>query len=139
MNDNIYTPPKSELEIGNRKRLKLGKILSIIGSIMQTPVTLYFFTGLIKLIQVFQSITLYGNGDTKVMASGMSNTLSYFIIGALISVPGLIISIVSLFISSYRNRRLFIYSIIIAIFWMISFPIGTIFGVIYLIILLIKK
>ncbi|MCW8878287.1 MAG: MotA/TolQ/ExbB proton channel family protein [Kangiellaceae bacterium] len=139
MNQNIYESPKSELKLDINKRPKLGKVLSITGGILQAPIVVYFLIGLIDLIQTFQSITLYGEGDPKVMAGGISAALSFLIIGALISIPGLIISIISLFISSYRSKWLFRYSIMVSIFWIVSFPVGTVFGLVYFIIILVKR
>lgn len=91
MSQDVYAPPESQLQAGFNKRLKLGKVLSIIGSVLQAPVIVYFFIGLIDLIETFQSITLYGDGDPQVMAGGISQALSFLIIGTLVSIPGLVV------------------------------------------------
>jgi len=139
MDKNVYQSPKSKIEVSVARRIKTGKFLSVLGGILQIPIIVYFFIGLFDLYQTFQSITLYGEGDPKVMAGGVSAALSVVIIGTVISIPGLILSVVSLYISDYRSKWLFRYSITVSIFWIISFPVGTIPGLFYIVLVLVKR
>jgi len=139
MNQKIYQPPKSETIPPIEKRLKTGKVLSIIGAILNIGIIWGFVTFALSLYESFETITLYGEGDTEVMAGMISSALVYQIIGSIISLPGVIISSVALFISSYRSRILNTYLIVISIFWMLTFPFGTLFGLIFLTIVLIRK
>lgn len=139
MNQNIYDPPKSELREDSVKRQETGKVISIIGAVLQVPVIVCFLIGLIDFVQFFQSLVLYGEGDEKVIVDATSAALSYFVIGVALSTPGLIVSIVSLYISTYRSKWLLRYLILTSVFWIVSFPFGTLFGFAYLVIILIKR
>jgi len=139
MDKNIYDSPKGKIEVSAVRRLKAGKFLSVLGGVLQIPIIVYCFMGLFDIYQTFQSITLYGEGDPKVMAGGISAALSVVYVGAVISIPGFILSVVSLYISDYRNKWLFRYSVMVSIFWIVSFPVGTVFGLFYIVLVLVKR
>lgn len=120
------------------KQMKVGKALSLVGGLLQLPIIIYFFLALFGLLESTQPITLYAEGDPKVMSGEMSAVLARLMTGTLLALTGLIISFIALFISDYRNRFLFWYTILLSIFWILSFPIGTAFGIVYLAIILVK-
>ena len=140
MEENIYQSHDSEILFNNSnlKRYSLGKKLAIVGSIIQIFVILGFISFLFSLIELFYAINLYGTGDPKVMAGGISEALTKSLVVCIVALPGLIISSIALFVSDYRSKLFFLYSIFVSIFWLLSFPWGTVFGLIFLI-LVIKK
>ncbi|MDH5630886.1 MAG: MotA/TolQ/ExbB proton channel family protein [Gammaproteobacteria bacterium] len=140
MEENIYQSHDSEILFNNSnlKRYSLGKKLAIVGSIIQIFVILGFISFLFSLIELFYAINLYGTGDPKVMAGGISEALTKSLVGCFVPLTGLIISSIALFVSDYRSKPFFLYSIFVSIFWLLSFPWGTVFGLIFLI-LVIKK
>ncbi|WP_444906124.1 hypothetical protein ACJJIR_16165 [Microbulbifer sp. SSSA008] len=133
----IYSSPESELCPEGNKRVRLGSVLSILGAALQTPIIVFFYLGMLSFwetSQIAQSL----DTSPEVMAGMMSQSLSNFVIGGLLSAPGLLISCTALFLSSFRAKWLFWYSLILSLIWIGSFPFGTLFGLIYLLIILIK-
>ncbi|WP_157953905.1 hypothetical protein [Microbulbifer sp. A4B17] len=134
----MYNSPESELCPEGKKRVKLGSVLSILGAFLQTPIFVFFCLGVLSFWETFQ-VAQSLDTSPEVMAGMMSHSLSNFVIGGLLSTPGLLISCAALFLSSFRNKWLFWYSLILSLIWIISFPFGTLFGLIYLLIIFIKR
>ena len=65
--------------------LSIIKILAAIGPLLGLLGTV---TG---MIQVFQSITLYGTGDPKLMAGGISQALMTTVLGLVMAIPLILI------------------------------------------------
>ena len=119
-------------------RLTLGKVLSVVGIILQLPIIFYFATALLGLMESSHPVFLYEAGSTQ-MSGEVSAALARLMSGTLLALTGLIVSLIALFTSDYRSKSLFWFSVILSVFWVLSFPIGTAFGIVYLAILVIKR
>ena len=141
MVENIYKSPESEILLKNQKlkRYSLGKNLAIISSIIQLAVVAGFLKFAAEMFLSFQSINLYGTGDPKIMAGAISSAMIPMIIGCVLGLPGFIMSITTYFISAYRSKWFFRYSITLSVFWILSFPVGTLFGIILMVVAIIKR
>ena len=139
MEQTIYNPPTSEIVSPQVKREKLGKALSIVGCILQLVLVFGILMFIVDMVIAFQEITLYGSGDPKVMAGMISEALISVVLGGVVAFPGLLLNILALFVSSYNATWLFRFLITSSIFWMLVFPIGTLFGVALLVIALRKR
>ena len=137
--ESIYNGSASEVLEYEPKREKLGKFLSILGCILQSAIIIGIVITIFKMISAFQEINLYGTGDAKVMAEMISRALVSTVLGLAIAFPGLLINVLALSISSYASRWLFRSLILSSIFWIPVFPIGTILGIILLIMTLKKR
>ena len=137
--ESIYNSPASEVLAYEPKREKLGKFLSVIGCILQSAIIIGIVITIFKMISAFQEITLYGAGDSKVMSGMISSALVSTVLGAVVAFPGLLINILAISISTYASPWLFRFLIISSTFWMLAFPIGTILGIILLIMTLKKR
>ncbi|WMS85763.1 MotA/TolQ/ExbB proton channel family protein [Pleionea litopenaei] len=138
MSVEVYLPPTVEADMPAVKREKLGKTLSIIAVILQIGIIGGLTTSLILMLQLFQSITLNGSGDAGRMSMGLSGALVPLLLGMIVALPGLFIASIALFVSSYRSKYTNIYFTISGIFWCLAIPVGTLFGLIFLVILIIK-
>ncbi len=141
MRENVYEAPESEVLVSKepKRRETLGKILSIIGSILQFGIVYGVLAFIVEMVMTFQAITLYGEGDPKVMAGEISAALVNIILGGIVALHGFFINLLALYISSYRSALLFSYLIFISIFWIITFPIGTLIGIVLLVITIKKR
>jgi len=137
--ESIYNAPASDIIASGSKREQLGKALSVIGCILQSGIIIGIVISILKMVSAFQEITLYGAGDSKVMAGMISSALVSTVLGGVVAFPGLLINILALSISSYGSPWLFRALIVSSIFWMLAFPIGTILGVILLVTVLKKR
>ena len=139
MEQKLYNSPTSEILTQQVKREHLGKVLSLIGCVLQLALVFGIITFIIDMVLAFQDITLYGAGDPKIMAGMISEALVNVVLGSVLAFPGLLINIIALFVSSYSAVWLFRFLITSSIFWILVFPIGTLFGVILLVITLRKR
>ncbi|WMS85633.1 hypothetical protein [Pleionea litopenaei] len=137
MEQNIYQSPESDMSTPIKKRLKVGKVLSIIGAIFHLGIIFGWTIFVLRLYDTFQTITLHG-GDDSHMAGALSSALAYLYLCMIISTPGIILNSIALFISYYRSKYLNIYLIIVSILWTLVFPFGTPFGLIFLAIVIFK-
>jgi len=138
---NLYLPPESEVDKGsstNPLRLKLGKILSWCSLLM-----LFSLVGITQtalyLKEIFQTITLNGAGDPKVMAGHITQSLAYMVTWLFIVVPGFVFAIFAIYFSGYRSRVFFNLWKLSAFSLLISFPFGSVFGLIFGVILFVKR
>ena len=135
--ENVYSTPQSSLRQSNGSGK--GRTIAIWGSILQAPIYLGFFAFSLGVVLTFQAISIYGAGDPKAMAAGLSTAMSYSIIGSIFSLPGLLLTFYVLFKTEYRSAWFKVYNIITIVFWVLSIPVGTIIGVIYIVILFITR
>jgi len=141
MESNLYEPPKSEL--GNllskeKKRMGFGNVCAIISMLL-----LFSLYGVIStaysFYEIFQSITLTGTGDPKIMAGNISQALVPIVLSLFISIPGLFFALLSIYFSSYRSRLVFKVWIVSSVLLFISFPFGSVFGLFLAVVLFIKR
>jgi biopolymer transport protein ExbB/TolQ len=137
MEQNIYKSPSAEL--GATENDKKGKGLAVLSIVLQLPVYWGFFNFILGMVFTFQTITIYGSGDPKPMASGISNSLVYSLLGCIFSLPGLILSWYVLFKKKYRSKLLCAANIVSSAVWVLSVPWGTIFGIAYFVLIFIKR
>ncbi len=139
MEQTIYNPPTSKIVVSQAKREQLGKVLALVGCILQLALVIGIIIFIVDMVIAFQEITLYGSGDPKVMAGMISTALISGVLGSVVAFPGLLINILGLSISSYSAPWLFRFLITSSIFWFLVFPIGTLFGVVLLVVTLKKR
>ena len=136
MNETVYATPSSNLNTAD-KILK-GKKIAILGSILQIPLFIGTIATIVGFIVTFQAVTIYGAGDPKLMAGGISSALVSLILGSLVSLPGYIVTLYVVVKTSYREKWFIIFNILAAIFWLLFVPIGTVLGIVYITLLILK-
>jgi MotA/TolQ/ExbB proton channel family protein len=140
MTENIYQAPESSTLIDEVRPTSLaGKWLALIGSLLLLGLPIGIISTILSTIELFQSITLYGAGDSKVMAAGISDALISTVLGTVVALPGAFL--VSLSILVFRHRRPWVYrvSIMASIFTFLLFPVGTLIAIIILVRLIRNK
>lgn len=73
------------------------------------------------------------------MAGGISSALVSSVLGCLASLPGYIVTLYVLVKMSYRAKWFFVFNVSAATFWLLFVPIGTILGIVYIALLILKR
>ncbi|MBV1911236.1 MAG: MotA/TolQ/ExbB proton channel family protein [Kangiellaceae bacterium] len=134
MQENIYQSPNSRVSVNERQQTSIaGKWLAIVGSIFLLGLPIGVLSTIISMIELFQSITLYGEGDPKVMAGGISQALISTVLGVVVALPGAVLLAISILFFKHRKPWVYRVSIVAAIFTLLMFPIGTIVAIIILV------
>lgn len=141
MTTNVYLPPESEFDTGTTRRplrVKLGKILSwcsllMLFSLVGTAQTVLY------LYDIIPTVAPNGTGDPKLMAGHISQSLVYMVTWLFIAVPGCIFGLIAIYVSSYRSRVFFSLWKLSAFSLLISFPFGSVFGLIFSVVLFLKR
>ncbi len=123
----------------NSQNSSAGKYLAISGSalLLAVPVSVIMFAT--NMFFLFQETTLYGSGDTQIMADGISKALVPVVLGLVLVVPGLICLVVSLAVFKYYKPWVYKVSLIASILGLLMIPIGTILALIVIITLIAKR
>jgi biopolymer transport protein ExbB len=74
-------------EIGRFEINRLEKFLTLLGTIASVSPILGLLGTVTGMIVTFQMITLYGTGDPKLMAGGISQALVTTVLGLLVAIP----------------------------------------------------
>ena len=136
-----YTPPKSDLGSGldsSSKRKKLGKVLSYLSLPSVLPIAGAVMM-IYKLADALGKVTLFGDSDPKILASEISQSLVPLVVSVFLALPSYLCIFAVLFLTTFRSKAFFRFWIFTSIVMIISFPIGTLFGVILATVLLLKR
>jgi len=135
----VYQAPKSELNESRAPSFeKLGKVLAWCSIFSLLP-WLGAVISLIKVTVTVQTINMYGDGSTGVMAAGISKGLMPMVLCLIASLPSLVCIFLVLFFTTYRSKKFFRLWIIVVLGWVLSFPLGTLFGMTLGLILIVKR
>jgi hypothetical protein len=112
-------------------------------AIVATLVQCVIFVGLgafvFIAIGVFQGITASGTADPQAMAAGIATALVPVIVATGVSVFGTLGSVLIVLASNYRARWFYKASVVLAIAHLFAIPFGTIQGLAFLILLIVKR
>lgn len=134
MNNNFYKAPESSTILDSSQGTSFtGKWLAIVGAFLLMGLPVGLLATLFSIIETFQSITLYGTGDPKVMAGGISEGLVSTVLGIVIALPGAVLLAISVFLFKHRRPWVYRVSFTAAIFTFLLFPIGTILSIFILV------
>ena len=137
MTKNLYQTPESWTRIEEQPQTSVaGKWLALLGSILLLGLPIGILDTILSMIETFQSITLYGSGDPKVMAGGISEALISTVLGLVVALPGAVLLAISILFFKHRRPWIFRLSIAAAAFTLLLFPIGTIVAIVILVKLL---
>lgn len=135
------------------KRESLGRWLSVLSSIFQTPILLGLFLYAGIILQASQ-----GSVQTHEITGGITQTLVEILVTAganiignitasliillfacLAALPGFVLAIVTLTITSYRAKWFMRVCLFYAVAWLLAVPWGTLIGLAFLIVLFINR
>jgi hypothetical protein len=100
-------------------------------------VGIFFF--ILGMIETFREITASGESNPRVMAQGIAEAMVPVILAVGVSAFGILGSVVLIVASSYRARWFFRLSVTLAIVHILAFPLGTAYGIAFLVLLLVKR
>ena len=73
MSNMVYQSPESPIIVEDQIQTSVvGKWLALVGSLLLLGLPIGLISTILSMIETFQTITLFGTGDPKVMAGGIS-------------------------------------------------------------------
>lgn len=119
--------------------MKLAKITAYIGAVLFSGPLIGLIGTVIAMMMAFETLGAEGVADMNQLSHAISIALSATIAGMATGVLGLILIFIALFPLGYRSRWFFKYLCLLSVLWLISFPIGTVLGIIFLSFLVSKR
>ncbi len=120
-------------------RKQNGKWCAILGVALQVGPIFGLLGTVVGMIGAFNQVLNEGQANTEALANNVSFALITTAIGLAIAVVGLVFIAVALFGFKYRAKWFFWTLIAISILWILTFPIGTVVGIVLMIYLVQKK
>jgi hypothetical protein len=125
----------------------MAKWFAVLGTAVQCSLFVgigFFVAGMLR---TFQEITAAGTSDPRLMAEGVGQALVPVVLALGIGTWGVLISLVTANVSSYRSRWFFWFSAISAVayaalcatIYMVVLPAGTALGLVFVIFLVAKR
>lgn len=139
--DNPYEQPGSEVALEQHVRPVKGArttfaFLGTVMAFMMVPGLVMFITG---FFGVFEEVVINATTDPKFTAGRISASLVPLIFCLMFAIPGMLICIVLATTSPYRAPWFFWTSMFLSIVFVLVIPIGTIFGLPFLIFLISRR
>ncbi|TQV75027.1 MotA/TolQ/ExbB proton channel family protein [Aliikangiella marina] len=140
MSNNLYESPEAAIVSSNEIKVSIaGKCLAILGTILLLGLPIGIISTVFSMIETFQSITLTGSGDSKVMADSTSQALVSTVLGVALAIPGAALLTISILLFKYRKPWVYKAAFVSSIFALFVFPIGTILAILILVFLVKNK
>ena len=136
-----YKPPESNLSSESsldERRVLLGKVLSYF-SLLSIVLVAGLISFTLHMTTTFETINEIGVNDPKIMANVISQMFVPVMLSSIMSLPSVIAIFLVIFITSYRSKHFYWFWILVTLALILSFPIGTVFGLALGIILFIKR
>jgi len=110
-----------------------GKQLAIWGLVLQLGTLVGLVGTIICMARVFSNMADSETTQSPVLASEISMVLGPAVVGSVLGLIGIILILVALFGIRYRAPWFRTVLWVVSILWLMSFPIGTILGIIVII------
>ncbi|UTW45105.1 hypothetical protein KFE80_12150 [bacterium SCSIO 12696] len=137
MTDNPYSPPQAKTIDSNGKPETIAKVgfwLLLVSSLLGV---LCIVAG---VILTFQAVKVYGAGPNgEWMMAGIRASFFPKLWLLAFQVPAVVLVLMAVFKDRYDGRWFYRGCLVLAIFMMITFPFGAVFGLTLLIALLVRK
>jgi hypothetical protein len=115
------------------------KWLAALATAVQCTLLLGIASCTAKMVETFRAITASGSSDPQLMAQGIGQALVPVVLAVGFSTLGMLVSVVIIAASRYRARWFYSSSVASAIIHILTFPIGTAFGLAFLVLLIVKR
>jgi hypothetical protein len=112
---------------------------AILATAVQCAVLVGLAAFVVLVTRVFQEITASGSSDPRVMAEGIGQAMIPVVLAIGISVWGILGSVLIVVASNYRARWFYWASVALAIVHILTIPFGTVFGLVFLVLLVVKR
>ena len=117
----------------------VGKYVAVFGVVLLLALPWGVANTFYSFYTLFQDVSLTGTGDPKLMAVGLSSALVTTVLGLVLCVPGLALLLVAITVLSYRPNWLFWVTLMSSILLLFMIPIGSILGLVGLIVIVLKR
>jgi len=116
-----------------------GRITALVGAIFQIGWVIGAFGTVIGVQHAFSTLSRSGIGDPEALSKSIGKALPSLCIGFSLSLIGLILICISLFILKYRSKWFFYFCVIYGLILLPGFPVGTALGLFFLVFCLSRK
>lgn len=116
-----------------------GKNLALIGAICSCGPLIGLIGTVVAMLSAFQTMDSGSEGSPEALANDIGIHLISTTIGLILGILGLVLILIALFGSKYRAPWFFVVSCLLAVLWLLGFPVGTIAGIAMLIYLFKHK
>ncbi len=110
-----------------------GKQLAIWGLVLQLGSVLGLFCTIIAMVRYFSGLADSGTVQASALVQEISKVLGPAAVGSVFGLIGIILILVALFRIRYRTPWFRTMLRVLSILWLMSFPIGTILGIVVII------
>jgi len=116
-----------------------GKLLAIWGAVLQLGAVVGLIGTIFSMLRAFARVTQSEIGQPEALVSDMAIALHATMIGAVVSLVGIVLLLVALFSARYRAPWFQTVLWILSILWLLSFPVGTVLGIVVIVYLINHK
>ncbi len=110
-----------------------GKLLAIWGAFLQLGAVVGLFGTVVAMLRAFARVSQSEIGQPEALASDVAIALYATMAGAVVSLVGVVLLLIALFSTRYRAPWFGIVLWILSILWLLSFPVGTILGIVVIV------
>ena len=118
---------------------KTGKNLAIAGAVLQLGPVIGLAGTVLAMMAEFDAIGTRGVGDPSRLSVSIGHVLNSTLVGLIIGFIGLVLLTVSLVKCRYRAEWFFWFLVIYGGFALFAFPVGSAFGIFFLVYCLTKR
>jgi hypothetical protein len=139
MNESPYQPPGELMPPEHLLRPERGRGAALGALVLMLVGTLLSGLVILLVTESFLTLAETGQADAEVLAQRMSWSMWATLLGLAASLAGGIIGLVAVFGAGNRERWFFFSGLPIALLQLVTFPLGTLFGILLLVGFLIKR
>ena len=112
---------------------------AILATAVQCSLVVGLAFAVLGMLSTFRAITASGRSDPQLMAEGIGQAMVPVVLAVGVSTWGILGSVVIVAASSYRARWFYWASVALAALHIVAFPFGTLFGLAFLVLLIVKR
>ena len=127
----------ASVDLDGRQRARRG--FALLGLVWQSALIYGIGRFVYLTVQTFIAITRSGSSDPKLMAEGIGQALVPVIVWGSVGAFGLLVTVLTLAISSYRARWFFWSSVGFSVVYLLLLPMGTLLSIALIILLVAKR
>jgi uncharacterized membrane protein len=136
--DHVSSQPQPE--IAKRGHSRNGQVFAIIGLVLQTHIVVGIAQFAVLMLKTLREITESGNPDPQIMATGIGEALIPLVLWGAFGLIGLLMTLVTAIVSTYRARWFFRSSLVFAGVYFLFFPpIGSLIAIVLVVYLVTKR
>ena len=112
---------------------------AILATAVQCAVVVGLALFVVGMLSTFRAITASGRSNPQLMAEGIGQAMVPVVLAVGVSTWGILGSVLIVAASRYRARWFYWSSVALAALHVLAFPFGTLFGLAFLVLLIVKR